>query len=107
MIRLLFAHTGIVLETCCELSFCDLEGISHSVEVVASSLFEAAAMALARFRRTGLSESAFGPATRLRIAARPPSETHETAVARVEAWLASGGKSPREQALKARLRELE
>jgi hypothetical protein len=41
---------------------------------VASSLFEAAAMALARFRRTGLTESAFGPATRLRIAARPPAE---------------------------------
>jgi predicted membrane-bound dolichyl-phosphate-mannose-protein mannosyltransferase len=33
---------------------------------VASSLFEAAAMALARFRRTRLSESALGPATRLK-----------------------------------------
>jgi hypothetical protein len=34
-------------------------------------LFEAVVLALARFLRTGLSESAFGPATRLRIAARP------------------------------------
>jgi hypothetical protein len=65
------AYTGVVAETRCEVSFCDSEGITHSVEVVASSLFEAAAMTLARFRRAGLTESAFGPATRLRIAARP------------------------------------
>jgi hypothetical protein len=95
-----------VPETCCEVSFCDSEGISHSVEVAASSLFEAAALALARFRRAGIPESAFAPATRLRIAARPPAEARAVTVARVQAWLATNGKSPREQALKARLREL-
>jgi hypothetical protein len=37
---------------------------STPVEIVASSLFDAAALALARFRGIGLSESAFGPAAR-------------------------------------------
>jgi len=87
-------------------SFTDPEGVSHSVEVVASSLFEAAAMALARFRHSGLSDAALGPVTRLRIAARPPAEARSVTVARVKSWLASGGKSPREQVVKAKLRAL-
>ena len=93
-------------ETCCEVSFRDSEGISHSVGVVASSLFEAEDLALVRFRRAGLSDSAFGPTTRLRIAARPPADARAVTVARVQAWLDSNGKSPREHALKARLRDL-
>lgn len=105
-VRLYFAYTGVVPETCCEVSFCDSEGITHSVDVVASSLFEAAAMALARFRRAGLSESAFCPATRLKIAARPPANARAVTLARVQARLDSNGKSPSEQALKARLRDL-
>jgi len=96
-----------VPETCCEVSFCDSSGISHSVEVAASSLFEAAVLALARFRRAGLSESALGPATKLRIAARPPAAARAVTVAGVQAWLDSNGRSPREQTLKARLRQLE
>ncbi len=63
-------------------------------------------MALARFRRAGPSGSAFRPTTRPRVAARSPAEARAVTVARVQARLDSDGKSPREQALTAKLREL-
>jgi hypothetical protein len=53
-------------------------------------------MTLARFRRAGLSESAFGPATRLRIAARAAqAEAHRDGRGVRSGVASSGGKSPR------------
>lgn len=42
------------------------EGITHVVEITASTLYEAAALALAEFRRCGFAEATFGPGTKLR-----------------------------------------
>jgi hypothetical protein len=36
----------------------------------------------------------------------PPATSHEVRLSKIEAWLESGGRSPNEQALKVRLREL-
>jgi hypothetical protein len=49
----------------CVVSFTDSEGIRHSVEVTASTLYEAAALAINEFRRCGFTSNAPGPATRL------------------------------------------
>jgi hypothetical protein len=87
-------------------SFTDSEGIRHAVEVAANSLYEAAALAISEFRRCGFTADAPSPATRLTVSVKPPATTHEVSVLKVEAWLQSGGKSPNEQALKVRLREL-
>jgi hypothetical protein len=49
-IRLIFAYTEIVpTARSCSVSFTDSEGITHSVEIIASTLFEAAVLALAEF----------------------------------------------------------
>jgi hypothetical protein len=51
-------------------SFTDSEGIRHAVEVAASSLYEAAALAIGEFRRCGFTAHAPGPATRLTVTVR-------------------------------------
>jgi hypothetical protein len=51
-------------------SFNDPEGISHAVDVTAATLYEAAALAVAEFRRVGLFEVHIGPGTRLRVAVK-------------------------------------
>lgn len=89
----------------CVVFFTDTESVRHSVEVEARSLYEAAALALAEFRSSGVVEE-IGPATRLSIAVRRPETIHELAVGKVEAWLQSNAKSPAEQALKGRLRKV-
>ena len=65
-IRLLFAYAGVVPNVRkCRVAFVDSEGIAHSVEVAACSLYEAAALAVAEFRRCGFADAMPGPATDL------------------------------------------
>ena len=80
--------------------------MTHTVSVSASSLFEAAARGLAEFKRSGFALTAVGPATRLTIRVEAPATMHELSVSRVQAWLDSSAKSPREQAVKVTLRQL-
>jgi hypothetical protein len=89
----------------CLVSFTDSEGIRHSVEVVASTLYEATVLAMAQFRNCGFTVNAPGPATRLTVAVKMPSTTHDVQWGKVETWLRSAGK-PNEQTIKNRLREL-
>jgi hypothetical protein len=47
-----------------------------------------------------------GSATRLTVTVKVPATSHEVRLSKIETWLHSNGKSPNEQALKIRLREL-
>jgi len=87
----------------CTVSFDDSAGVRHTVQVCAESVFEAAAVALHIFKGNGTTP---GPATHLEIAAQAPVVNHSVSVHRVEDWLKSSGKTPKEQALKSRLRQL-
>jgi hypothetical protein len=51
----------------CLVSFTDTNGFRHAVEVAASTLYEAATLAIAEFRRCGFMENAPGSATRLTV----------------------------------------
>jgi hypothetical protein len=66
-------------------------------------MFEAAALALHVFKSAGMPP---GPAAHLEIAAQAPVVNHSVSVQRVREWLNCSGKTPKEQALKSRLREL-
>jgi hypothetical protein len=106
-IRFFFAYAGIVPHVCkCQVSFTDSVGVTHMVEVPADSLYEAAALAIAEFRRCGFAEVIPGPATRLTVAVESPATTHELPISKLEAWLDSSAKSPHDHILKQRLREL-
>jgi hypothetical protein len=78
-------------------------GIGHAVFVTAESLYEGAALAIKMFAVGG---SPAGPGATLEIAAQWPVVSHAVTVRRVKNWLESGGKSPREQALKSRPQEM-
>jgi len=86
--------------------FTNSEGITHCAEVTAESLCEAAVLPLVEVDRCGFTDAHTGPATRLTIAVLAPSTSHEISVGKVRAWLESNGRSPAQQALKTRLREV-
>jgi hypothetical protein len=103
----MFAYAKVVsnLRTC-RVSFTDTEGLTHTAQVAASSLYEAAALGIAEFRRCGMLNAASGLGTRLSVAVESPTTVHEIPVKKLAGWLETSGKSPQEQALKERLREL-
>lgn len=90
----------------CRVAFTGPEGIRHSVQVSAESVFEAAAAALGLFRENGFLGVETGPATVLEVTVLGPEVTHSLRVEGLLRWLAASGKTPREQALKARLRQM-
>jgi len=90
----------------CIVSFKDWNGMEHAVEVSAETLYEAAALGLKEFRSSEFSEQvAPGVATRMTVTVKREEARHEVGVRQIEEWVAGAGKSPREQALKARLRD--
>jgi hypothetical protein len=87
----------------CTVSFVDVDGLRHSVDVQAESLYEAAAMAIRTFREHDCEP---GSASQLDVEARSPGITHSINVRNLRDWLASSAKSPRDRLLKERLRGL-
>jgi hypothetical protein len=90
----------------CRVSFDDGAGMTHTVTVAASSLYEAAALALAEFKKSGFAMMAVGPGTRLKVTVESPATTHELIVGKFDAWLSTNGRTPREQAQKVNLRQI-
>jgi len=86
----------------CIVSFVDLDGIRHSVEVEAEGLYEAAVLAICAFRKHELQPSGL---TDLEVEVRS-SVTHTLTVTKVREWLQRGVRTPKEAVLKERLRAM-
>lgn len=86
----------------CIVSFVDLDGIRHSVEVEAEGLYEASVLGLCAFRKHELQPGAM---TQLEVEVRS-SVTHSLTVTKVREWLQRGVSSPKQAILKERLRAL-
>ena len=86
----------------CVVSYLDPSGIRHTVELEASSLYEAAALALRAFRAHHCEP---GEMDKLEVEIRS-SVTHTLTVQRLQTWLSGGAKSPKEAVMKERLRAL-
>jgi hypothetical protein len=89
----------------CEVGFTAATGISHSVRVEAESLYEAAAMGLARLKQDGWIEG-LGPGSKLDIIVRHPGSHHSLTVKQLQRWLESVNPSPTETLKKAKLKQL-
>jgi hypothetical protein len=89
----------------CAVSFADVRGIRHTVEVQAESLFEAAVLAVRTFKGDPWIEHV-GPATVLEIEVREPTARHAITMAQVQRWLEGASTSPNEGVKKARLKDL-
>ena len=85
----------------CEVSFIDGRGVRHAVEVHANSVLEAAALGVKTIRDMGVldDDSAFDIVVEIRTTTR-----HQVAWQRVQAWLDSSSRSPKEKLLKESLR---
>jgi len=86
----------------CIVSFVDLDGIRHSVEVEAEGLYEASVLGLCAFRKHHLEP---GGLTQLEVEVRS-SVRHTLTVTKVREWLQRGVSSPKQAILKERLRAL-
>jgi hypothetical protein len=89
----------------CTVSFKSVTGISHSVEVEAETLYEAAGLGLARLRKDGWIEG-LGPGTRLEITVREPATQHTLTVQQVQRWVNSITTSPAEVLRRSRVKQL-
>src|SRR5262245_20948230 len=85
------------------LSFVDVDGLRHSVEVDAESPYEAVALAIHTFRQHDCEP---GPGSKIEVEVRAPSVIHTTTTQTIYSWLEESGRSPKEILLKHRLKEL-
>lgn len=91
----------------CRVTIRDIEGIAHTVEVTASTLYEAVAQALAALRGhdwvAGLPQ---GSTTTVKVSVANVRVDHEVKMADFERWLERPGRSPREVIDRQRIRAI-
>jgi hypothetical protein len=86
----------------CSVSFLDTEGLRHTVEVEAESLYEAAVLAIRIFRQHDCEP---GQSSRLEVEVKS-SVTHVLTPKKIQEWLNGGARTPKEAVMKERLRAL-
>jgi hypothetical protein len=84
----------------CIVSYLDTDGLRHTVEVEAESLYEAGALAIRTFRQHNCEP---GLTSQLEVEIRS-SVRHTVTPKRIHEWLNDGPRSPREKVLKDRLK---
>jgi hypothetical protein len=89
----------------CTVSFQSATGIRHGVDVDAESVYEAAALAVARLTADGWVEG-LGPGTRLEIEVREPATEHRVTIAQLRRWLTAASPSPADLLRKTKLKHL-
>ena len=87
----------------CIVSYTDLEGTCHRVEATAQTLYEAAVLGMNAMRVPDWLNAA---SLKIDVTVKTPEVTHTIWNSVLAAWLSRTGRSPKEQALKARLQEL-
>ena len=89
----------------CRVTCRDAQGVEHTVQVTAQSLFEAVAQALRVFREHEWSDEPTG-STSVVVTIKPAEVEHRVRIRDFQTWLESAPKSPAEMALKRRLRDI-
>jgi hypothetical protein len=89
----------------CTVSVTDVNGSRHSVEVLADSLYEAAALGLKLLRDADWVQP-LGPMTRLQLEVRAPTVVHNVTIQQLERWLDGAAISPQEALRKAKMKAL-
>ena len=90
----------------CRVSFTDDDGVEHGVEVMAESLYEAAALGLGLLKTTAWVSKEPAPLTRLRVEVREPPVQHSLTIQQLKRWADRTPLSPAERIKKERLKAL-
>lgn len=88
------------------MSFKDSEGIEHSVELEARTLYEAVGLAIERFRRSEQVKYEPQGLHEFVVESREPGIQHRLTRNTFDAWLRRAGGSPADVALKTRLKAI-
>jgi hypothetical protein len=95
----------VVLRTC-EVSVKDLRDIEHSVEVLAETLYEAIATALAALQQDNWAGEIGQGFTSVTVLVQQPPIKHEVKMKDFVTWLGRPGRSPAEVILKQKLENI-
>jgi hypothetical protein len=95
---------AVALRTC-TVSFTGPSGVRHSVEVIAESIYEAAALGISALKNGGWAD-AIAPGTELEIQVREPATCHRLTVQQIRRWCDGVAVSPDETLKKRRLKHL-
>jgi len=90
----------------CRVTCRDAQGVEHTVQVTAQSLFEAVAQALRVFREHDWSDDPNSASANVVVTVKPAEVEHRVRIKDFQTWLESAPRSPAEMALKSRLREI-
>ena len=82
------------------------DGCQHSVEVTASTLYEAAVRGLRELRISDWVREETYDAAELLVTARTPAVVHQVDLRKLKEWLRRTAGSPRDVSLRSRLKEL-
>src|SRR6267143_2363012 len=97
---------AIVPVRTCKVSIADVDGVEHSVEVTALTLYEAVAAGLAAFRGDEwVGQMGTGPTT-IRVTGQQPVVEHEVRVQDVRAWDKKKGGAPAAVALRGKIEKM-
>jgi hypothetical protein len=94
---------GVPLRSC-TVTFTGPRGVSHSIEVVGESLYEAAVLGLNALKNDGWVE-AVAPGTTVHVQVREAATTHTLSVAQLRRWCDGIAVSPDEALKKRKLKE--
>jgi hypothetical protein len=94
----------VALRTC-TVSFTGPSGIRHSVDVMAESVYEAAALGVSALRSGGWTD-VVAPGTELQIQVREPATCHRITVQQIHRWCDGVTISPDETLRRRRLKQL-
>ena len=90
----------------CRVTCRDAQGVEHTVQVTAQSLFEAVAQTLRIFREHDWSDDPNSSSASVVVTIKPAEVEHRVRIKDFQSWLESAPKGPAEMELKRRLREL-
>ena len=93
----------MVLKTC-RVTYSTSQGINHTVEVTAETLYEAVAQALSLFRENDWSDDVQRVPATMTVRVKQPEMEHRVRTQDFEKWLEAAPRNPAEMALKNRLR---
>ena len=96
--------SGSMAVRSCRVTIQDLDGVAHTVEVTAESLYEAVAQGLAALRRSDW-VAGFQPGI-VKVSVADVRVEHQVKLADFTQWLERKGRSPREVIQRQKLRSI-
>ncbi|MGA9719714.1 MAG: hypothetical protein WBQ79_15660 [Acidobacteriaceae bacterium] len=90
----------------CTVRFTDENGIEHRVEVLAESVYEAAALALRSFNADPFIHDKPTERSALKVCVIAPSAEHALRVEQLRRWVEKASRSPAEKLARNRIRSL-